>query len=135
MKLADFLGHWRMEREIVEQGGAVHHLSGTAAFSAAPEGLLYREEGQLVTAQGHSFTASRTYHWRDAGAGQIQVLFEDGRDFHYVDLEGGQPRDQHWCDPDMYHVSYNFEDWPNWSSAWTVLGPRKDYRMVTRYQR
>ncbi|WP_282181303.1 DUF6314 family protein [Aliiroseovarius marinus] len=135
MRFTDFQGEWRIEREIVEAGGATHRLTGTAQFSPDPEGLLYREDGVLVTDTGASFAASRVYHWREASSGRVQVLFEDGRDFHTFDLSEGRPEDQHWCDPDQYRVSYDFSAWPNWQSVWTVSGPRKDYRMVTRYQR
>ncbi|WP_424939401.1 DUF6314 family protein [Aliiroseovarius sp. S253] len=135
MQIADFLGEWCIDREIVEKAGVTHRLTGTALFVAEPEGLLYREDGVLVTATGASFAASRIYHWREVAEGRVQVLFEDGRDFHIFDFEGQLPAADHWCDPDMYHVSYNFGDWPQWSSVWSVSGPRKDYRMVTRYHR
>lgn len=135
MRFTDFQGEWRIEREIVEAGGATHRLTGTAQFSPDPEGLLYREDGVLVTDTGASFAASRVYHWREVSGGRVQVLFEDGRDFHTFDLTNSCPEDQHWCDPDQYRVSYDFSAWPNWQSVWTVSGPRKDYRMVTRYQR
>ena len=135
VRISDFLGEWRIEREIVEAGGATHRLTGTALFSPEPEGLLYREDGVLVTDTGTSFAACRVYHWREASGGRVQVLFEDGRDFHTFDLTEGRPEDQHWCDPDQYRVSYDFSAWPFWQSVWTVSGPRKDYQMVTRYYR
>ncbi|MCK0169707.1 DUF6314 family protein [Aliiroseovarius sp. S1123] len=135
VEITDFLGIWKITREIVEQSGETHHLTGRAEFSQAADGVTYHEEGQLVTATGAQFTANRVYHWRDTGNGRVQVLFDDGRDFHNFDLTSDDLTDQHWCDPDMYHVSYNLADWPVWSSVWTVTGPRKDYRMITRYRR
>ncbi|SPF75624.1 hypothetical protein ALP8811_00617 [Aliiroseovarius pelagivivens] len=135
MRLADFLGEWQIEREVAEETGAVHRLSGAAVFSAEPGGLLYREEGQLVTENGASFAASRVYHWCGLGDGRVKVLFADGRDFHMIDLTVAQPEDLHWCDPDQYRVSFDFSLWPTWQSVWNVSGPRKGYRMVTRYRR
>lgn len=135
LEFTDFLGNWQIARKIVEQAGETHHLTGVAEFSQVAGGLKYHEQGQLVTATGAQFAASRVYHWRDAGNGRVQVLFEDGRDFHNFDLTGVTAEDKHWCDPDTYHVSYNLAEWPIWSSTWTVLGPRKAYRMVTRYMR
>ena len=44
----------------------------------------------------------------------------------------------HHCDPDMYNVSYDFTRWSQrkkqWRSVWTVLGPRKDYKMLSSYE-
>lgn len=135
MRLADFLGEWRINREIVEKDGAVHRLSGSAQFSPEPDGMLYQEDGVLLTDTGAKLTASRVYHWREGAGGRIQVVFEDGRDFHIFDPDDTTPAADHWCDPDTYHVSYNFAAWPQWSSMWSVSGPRKDYRMKTQYRR
>lgn len=135
VEITDFLGDWKIAREIVEKSGGTHHMTGRAEFTRAADGVTYREKGQLVTAAGAQFAASRVYHWRDAGHGRVQVLFEDERDFHNFDLTGAKTEGKHWCDPDMYQVSYNLADWPVWSSVWRVSGPRKDYRMVTRYWR
>lgn len=135
LRITSFLGLWRIEREIRENTGQLHHLTGEARFSTGDDGLIYREKGQLVTANGAEFSASRTYLWRDAGAGRVHVRFEDGRDFHDFDLAADTAEDNHWCDPDMYHVSYDFAAWPVWRSVWNVKGPHKDYRMVTIYRR
>jgi hypothetical protein len=75
--------------------------------------------------------AERVYLWRASGAG-IEVLFDDGRPFHRID---DSAEAAHWCDPDQYDVTYEFGRWPKWSSRWRVLGPRKDYVMVSNYSR
>ena len=42
---------------------------------------------------------------------------------------------EHWCDPDMYRVGYDFSAWPEFAATWEVAGPKKAYRMVSRYRR
>jgi hypothetical protein len=61
------------------------------------------------------------------------VLFADGRPFHAFDPGAARPEAAHDCPPDLYRVRYDFSDWPDWQAAWEVRGPRKDYRMVSRY--
>jgi hypothetical protein len=62
------------------------------------------------------------------------VYFADGTFFHRFALSP-QPEAAHFCAPDQYDVTYNFTDWPHWSSTWRVKGPRKDYTMQSRYIR
>ena len=71
--------------------------------------------------------SERRYRW-DA---DLNVYFDDGRFFHTVPPLGGQT--DHWCDPDGYDVRYDFAQWPTWSAEWYVLGPRKNYRMLSQY--
>ncbi len=127
--LADFLGAWRFERSVAHAGGDTARVTGRATFTADAQGLVMDEVGQMSLNGAPPITATRRYLWR-AG---LHVLFEDGRPFHTVPPSGGTA--QHWCDPDSYTVSYDFADWPDWTAAWQVSGPRKDYRMVTRYTR
>lgn len=120
---------WTIERRVTETAGAVHHLTGTAQVDGAG---LYSERGILQLAQGGTSVAQRRYRWVRDDTG-IEVFFEDGRPFHRIDLSGGAPGAQHWCDPDTYNVAYDFSHWPKWSATWQVTGPRKDYVMVTTY--
>ncbi len=101
-------------------------------FTLADYGLSYFETGKL-TLPGHApFTAERRYRWCEVD-GLVSVEFEDGRFFHSFDAT--TPEAQHWCDPDTYQVRYMFDEWPVWTSTWRVSGPRKDYEMVSSYQR
>lgn len=133
----DFAGTWTMSREIEDrragQGGT---LEGMATIEAGglENGFIYRETGKLVLEGAGEMEAVRIYLWGPHARG-IAVHFQDGRDFHVIELDRYMPDAQHHCAPDMYHVSYNFTNWPAWTSTWRVQGPRKDYRMVTRYSR
>lgn len=132
-RLTDFEGHWTVQREIedhlVEQTG---QFQGQASFTRDALGLAYAEAGQLRFGTS-AWAATRRYFWRDA-RDAIDVHFEDGRFFHRIALEGARPNSDHFCDPDQYDVTYDFAQWPLWTSHWRVTGPRKDYEMRSRYR-
>lgn len=133
--LARFEGSWSLERSIDDRlQGALWQFSGQAEFVRAELGLTYREHGHLRSAEGVSVAAERRYLWRETDAG-IAVLHGDGQAFHHFCPVSGAMDAAHLCGEDLYHVSYDFADWPNWSAQWTALGPRKDYFLVSRYQR
>lgn len=138
--LHEFEGKWRLSRAIKDRrGDADGGLSGEAVFSARPEGGLdYVETGTLTYAGQAPMEASRRYIWQEVPGG-IAVRFEDGRDFHVIARDRLMPDAMHHCDPDMYHVSYDFSQWtpqdPFWRAIWRVVGPKKDYRMLSEYRR
>lgn len=132
--LDDFRGRWRLEREIVDlRAEATSRLEGVADLAPCEVGLRYEERGRLHLPDGQVLTAVRRYLWQEAG-GRIVVTFEDGRAFHDFDPTARGPQAVHFCDPDDYAVRYDFTGWPMWTAAWRVRGPRKDYRMQSRYR-
>jgi hypothetical protein len=134
MRLEAFEGLWEIDRDIHDlRAGRSGRFSGRAEFRPGPEGLAYREEGRLALEGAAAMTAARDYLWRDGGAGTIEVLFADGRFFHRFLADEPEPAAEHDCPPDRYRVRYDFSRWPRWSAAWAVTGPRKDYRLVSRY--
>ncbi|MCC5975408.1 MAG: hypothetical protein JJT81_15350 [Rubellimicrobium sp.] len=93
----------------------------------------YHEEGVMRLGSAAPMAATRAYLWQP-GEGGLTVLFEDGRPFHHFPLTGG-PGADHLCGADLYSVTYDFSGWPLWRSIWEVRGPRKDYRLESRYHR
>ncbi len=138
LALSDFEGRWRLERQIDDsRAGQTGLLSGEAVFEPvadAPGLLRYSEKGQLRMGDQPPLEATRIYFWRDT-PDAIDVSFEDRRAFHRITRGRSMPDDTHHCDPDLYHVSYNFSKWPDWQAMWRVVGPRKDYRMTSLYRR
>lgn len=135
IRLEDFQGRWAIRREIRDNlSNQQGKFVGIAEFSVMDDGLLYIEQGKLALGDAAEVNAERCYHWRGSEA-EIEVLFEDGRPFHRFNLRRTMPDARHLCGADMYNVTYDFGDWPNWSARWDVLGPRKDYRMISRYKR
>lgn len=127
--LRDFEGTWTLHREIRLQAGPPSRLEGTATWRACEAGLAYAETGTLRVAGAAPMVATRRYVW----APDLSVYFDDGRFFHKVPPAGGPAT--HWCAPDHYEGQYDFDDWPGFTVAWTVTGPRKAYRMISHYAR
>ena len=132
MALMDFAGRWRLVRSIVPDEGAEASFDGEAILIPDGEGLRYREAGLLRLPGQGAMTAERTHLWRP-GPGGVAVAFEDGRPFHAIDLTRARPAATHLCGRDLYAVSYDLSDWPRWRTEWRVDGPRKAYRMLSRY--
>ena len=128
-RLADFLGRREIVRQITPADGPPASFTGFGTWSAGAAGAIYTEKGVLQLQGAAPMTAERTYLWDD----DLSVRFEDGRPFHPVPAGGGQAT--HFCDPDTYLVSYDFSDWPAFTVRYDVTGPRKDYVMISRYQR
>mmetsp|Transcript_2571 Transcript_2571/g.4365 ORF Transcript_2571/g.4365 Transcript_2571/m.4365 type:complete len:220 (+) Transcript_2571:108-767(+) len=127
--LADFEGGWTIARDIRPDAGPSARFEGQGVWSPGARGLSYVETGTLVMAGTAPMRAERRYHW----TGDLSVFFEDGRFFHKVPATGGETH--HWCDPDRYHVRYDFSDWPRFAVIWRVDGPRKSYVMTSRFTR
>jgi hypothetical protein len=127
-RLQDFEGAWAFTREVVEADGRHATVTGRAVWLRDGAGLAYTETGEMRI-EGHApMQVERRYSWDS----DLAVSFEDGRFFHHVPPEGGETA--HWCDPDQYDGAYDFGAWPEFTVTWRVRGPRKAYRMVTRYR-
>ncbi len=134
--LADFAGDWRLERQIADRRcGIEGRLEGAARFTPDAEGLVYEETGRLFLGEAQPVEATRRLLWRACARGGIAVSFADGRPFHRIAGERLMPENTHVCAPDIYHVEYDFRTWPDWRAAWRVVGPHKDYRLVSHYSR
>ena len=135
MLLVNFVGDWQLKRQIIDLlHGQDGQLYGSAKFTPLDDGLLYEEQGRLTLSSGTVLRADRTYLWSDDACG-IVVCFENGTEFHRFELIKRSHGSTHFCGDDVYNVAYDFERWPNWSATWNVLGPRKNYKSVSRYNR
>ena len=130
--LGRLAGRWQVARRIEDRLGPEGRFEGVAVFEPAAGGLDYTETGALVLGQGAPMRAGRRHLWRAEGA-RVVVYFADGRAFHDLDPEAARPAARHLCGADVYDVTYEFARWPDWETVWRVRGPRKDYRMITRY--
>lgn len=131
--LSAWLGFYDVNRTIDDRrAGQTARFKGRAEITPNGAGAVYREAGQLRTAQGAVFYAERTYIWAVQGA-RIAVFFEDGRPFHDFDPVAGGAATEHLCGQDWYRGGYDVSRWPQWRVTWDVSGPRKDYRLVTDY--
>jgi hypothetical protein len=132
LKIEDFTGClWAISRQIID-----HTRDAKLKFIGRCEvcGGWYQESGQMVLPHGQALSSTRRYRW-DATLEGVDVHFDDGRFFHWIDLSHAAPQARHFCDPDDYAVSYEFTQWPVWTSLWKVKGPRKDYEMHSIYHK
>jgi len=135
-RFEDFAGRWRLERKITDRrAGTSGRFEGLATMRAREGALDYLEEGELSFAGKAPLAASRRYVWRRAENGAVDVYFEDGRFFLSFPLDRLMPDATHVCSPDLYHVTFDFTDWPEWRAKWRVVGPRKDYCLSATYRR
>lgn len=125
-------GVWRFTRQIKGCG----KMSGTATFiQKSPNLLLYREDGLLKLNDGPVFESYRNYIY-ELKNDKITALFEDGRFFHELEFDGGVvARGHHECGLDLYRASYHFETPNAFSLQWAVTGPKKDYTILTNFEK
>ncbi|WP_159441643.1 DUF6314 family protein [Roseivivax lentus] len=133
--LFDFEGVWRFRRKITDRKlGQISQGQGTLRMIRDGGCLRYEEHVVLDLPGQPAIEGTRRYLWQSCPRG-IEVLFDDGRPFHVIGLPDAAPSDMHPCEPDIYRVRYDLGDWPVWSQAWEVTGPRKDYRIDTLFVR
>ena len=132
--LAQFEGRWQLDRQIEDTVRGPMRLEGEAVLARSGLRLVYSEAGTLVIPGQPSLTAKQRYVWEERD-GWISIRFADGRPFHGFALRAANATAVHLCDPDRYQVVYDFSAWPEWTSDWRVIGPRKDYAMRSRYLR
>lgn len=129
------VGAWRLTRAVEDRRtGQRGRLEGRAVFEAQGRGLLYREEGRLVLG-GFEAPAGRVYRYAFPARQLADVLFEDGRPFHRLDLSAGLWTAVHRCGRDLYEGAFRAEGPEAWRAAWRVTGPRKDQRLDGLYER
>ena len=113
LMLADFAGDWRFVGSWTNADGAeAARVAGLARFVDGEGGLVLTETGEMRMSGSTPMHAERRSIWRDA-AGQIEVLFGDGRPFHSFDPAMAWAEARHDCTPDIYHVVYDFSRFPD----------------------
>ncbi|MGH3423397.1 MAG: DUF6314 family protein [Nocardioidaceae bacterium] len=130
-------GHWTIERSLLERTtGDRGTFRGTVEYEPADGGgLRQRERGELVWG-GHRGPAYRCLWLRPLGGpGVLEVLFEDGRDFHVLDLRTGVATAEHACGRDVYAGEFEVESAAAWAYRWTVTGPHKSLLLSSRLTR
>jgi len=128
-------GGWRLARRFDDRRiGQLGRMTGSAEFSGPLPDLLYREAGGLQFGD-FAGAATRVYRYRFPRPDRAEVLFEDGRFFHDLDLADGVWRAEHACGDDRYRGTFRTAGPDAWAVRWQVSGPRKDLVIVTRYRR
>lgn len=95
--------------------------------------LICRETGRVSYGLAPEMAAESCYLWK-FGTTEVEILFDDGRPFHRFVPMGLARGTDHRCGADLYRVAYDFSAFPRWEVRWEVRGPRKDYRLLGRYE-
>jgi hypothetical protein len=134
--LAGFLhGDWRLVRRLVSmEPRRSGTAEGQANFRLSDAGLDYREVVDVRFA-GHCGRATREHRYRLVEQGCAEVFFADGRLFHRLDLRRGRWQVEHVCGEDVYRGSFRVLGPGLWVVRWRVLGPRKNLRIASVYER
>ncbi len=130
----DLVGCWTLERTIDDRHTGVPCLvHGTLELTEEPDGRMRWHESGTMVREGQHVPVVRTLFVAPRADGWM-VTFEDGREFH-----PWRPAEtvEHPCGRDLYRGFLDLEtrrgpDRGSWSITWTVIGPAKDYTMVTR---
>ena len=131
-----FAGVWSIDRAILDaRAGLEGHLSGTARFEPTGDGGLAYVESGVLTFGGDVRPAGRRLLLRGSGGLSVDVLFADGRAFYRFDLVDDRWTGEHGCGEDTYTVTGRFLGTDRFEEVWHAVGPRKDYRLTTTYQR
>jgi hypothetical protein len=154
-------GDWSLRRSLISSIATYPSgtFRGTAKFfpraPTEPEydaEYLYFEEGDFETENGLRFRANRRYsHRYNEANDSLSVWFvkSDNKTvdylFHELEIlpaewEGGwKARAHHLCIADTYDVKYEFRfkgvSIEEWTLAYSVKGPQKDYRIESVYRR
>jgi hypothetical protein len=130
-------GRWSIERRVRDMRlGHDAVFAGTADIAPDPDApgeLCWREEGELVSA-AHRGPARRVMRIVASG-GAWEVLFDDRRPFHPLDLSQGACDVVHLCGADRYEGAFRIEDHGRVSVRWRVRGPTKDLEITSEYRR
>lgn len=144
------LGRWVLSRTIHDhRSDTVGLATGRADFTAQDDRVDWTEHGRLQM-DGHDGPFRRRLQLVvDLGSADPDpdpdatvtdrpddhdrhwtVLFEDGRPLH--PWRAGPM--SHRCDPDLYEGEIILGSC-GWTLRWSVLGPHKDYTMISEYRR
>ena len=135
VSLAMLEGRWDLARVIRHEDGQEDRFDGTATFTRSGPRLIQDESGTLRPGRGGAaLKAERRYVWTNSEA-RFDISFADMRPFHSLPKGVAAYETTYLCDPDRYHVTYDLTRFPAWSTTWDVEGPRKGYRMISRFTR
>lgn len=130
-----FPGLWRLNRTLIDRRAGVQaQFAGQAQITRDGGAFIYDESGAWVDAPWGALAGKRRDRW-DIGD-EVRVYFDHGGFFHaFTPVIRGQVAVHHLCGRDDYAGRYDFALPDQWKLEWTVTGPAKNYRMITRYSR
>lgn len=134
--LSYFLGDWKIHRVISEFG----EITGRARFRLNGERdqhLDYTETVMLPSFGEQKTNAFREYEYRMTDAG-FDIFFSDGATkgqlfLSFVFAQASRLTSHHLCIQDHYDAEFVFLSGDEFELSFTVVGPKKDYSIRTRF--
>jgi hypothetical protein len=130
-------GSWRFHRVISNAG----RIEGRAVFTRSKDILRYREDGLFFRKDKETLKVFREYDYLyNREKDQICVYFteEPKRLFHTLEFYHNLPitaKATHLCQCDTYEALYEFTSSDEFTLAYCVKGPKKDYSITTIFNR
>jgi len=117
-----FIGTWRFTRQITDhKSGQDAKVEGIASFSGEGQTLSYTEAGTMNFG-AYQGKVTQSYIYEFSGPFEAEILFNDKRLFHPLNLKTGQDTVEHWCAPDQYNGQYYLHNQAKWSLDWKITG-------------
>lgn len=140
-----FAGEWNFKREIryLQTNELFATAIGNAVFtkSVEPNVLLYNETGKLTLSATNTTTNFYKNYCYQFSGDHFQVYFSDSckpqalyQNYRYNAAEA-TPVQEHLCNADTYNTKYLFDEQNAFRQKVEVMGPRKNYSIVTLFSR
>ena len=135
-------GRWSVHRQF--EGSYCGAFQGDANFvpeiGGAPT-YRYTEQGKLTDGAEQRFDAKQSYRYRLSG-GKVEVLKREDAEWivmHQLDFRDdgriATAGHTHLCGQDHYTAVYRVDLSGSWEVSYRVTGPKKEYRICTKYSR
>lgn len=139
--LATYLaGTWDLRRRIVHHAtGQIVTVEGEVGWtpiggSSSDDSLQYEERG-VMRVGGYEGPATRRYRYDFVSPTAADVLFDDGRFFHHLDIRVIPSEVVHQCGDDAYRGTTTRCSEDVLQQRWSVSGPEKSYTSDTVFRR
>lgn len=134
--LSYFLGDWEVHRTISGFG----EISGKARFQRHTDNeqwLDFQEAMVLPNSDQQKSNAFRRYSYQMTASG-FDIFFSDGATkgtlfLSFVFTQASKLTSHHLCIKDHYDATFEFLSDHEFALCFTVVGPKKDYSIKTRF--
>lgn len=136
--LTYFSGSWRLKRQVTDQPLMFGEAQFTPNATQAHQ-LDFIEHISWLNAKGQQLQAQRAYCYRRTDAG-LAIDFADGINagalFLAFDFDRAHElTSHHLCIADHYDGHFVFHSAQAFELSFQVIGPHKDYRIQTHFER
>lgn len=138
MKSNDLAGKWKIEREVCDPSGRLQsRMQGVGNFLLLePDELIYQEQLWHETKGNQLLFATKFYRYLFK-ENSIEVYFhqeEENRLFMILPI-GREMVGTSKCKEDRYHLKWDWINEDQFLTLYSIKGPKKDYKIESRFSR